>query len=142
VRSIVSHVLTAGRERVGMFATPDSFGFTGRFHLVCPSTGRNLTGIGSEAADWEAAGMPLPAWDHVSVSLAGRSTCPSWPEMEWVRGLFWGEEETVFQFHPPTSAKVNFHPGCLHLWKPVGVEIPLPPSICVGPEAGAPAGVA
>lgn len=33
----------------------------------------------------------------------------------------------------PGPQHVNYHAHCLHLWRQVGVEIPLPPSITVGP---------
>ena len=78
-------------------------------------------------------------WNHVSVSVTNRrglrlERCPTWDQMSVVKGLFWDPEETVVQFHPPQSEHVNFHRHCLHLWKPVGVDIPLPPSIFVGPK--------
>lgn len=69
-------------------------------------------------------------WEHVSVSTELR--CPTWPEMSWVKDLFWDEEETVIQFHPPKSRFVNYHEFCLHLWRPTGIELPLPPTIAVG----------
>lgn len=69
-------------------------------------------------------------WEHVSVSLPNR--CPTWIEMAFVKSLFWDDEDCVVQFHPPRSEYVNQHPHCLHLWRPVGQSIPLPPSILVG----------
>jgi hypothetical protein len=69
-------------------------------------------------------------WEHVSVSC--RNRCPNWTEMSYVKDLFWDEEETVIQLHPPRSQWINNHPYVLHLWKPIGLEIPLPPSIAVG----------
>jgi hypothetical protein len=69
-------------------------------------------------------------WEHVSVSL--RNRCPNWEEMCHIKDLFWDDEETVVQFHPPKSEYVNEHPNCLHLWKPVGKIIETPPSILVG----------
>jgi hypothetical protein len=69
-------------------------------------------------------------WDHVSVSLPNR--CPNWDEMCLVKSLFWGEGETVFQFHPRKDEYVNNHEYCLHMWKPTEREIELPPSILVG----------
>jgi hypothetical protein len=69
-------------------------------------------------------------WEHVSVSLPNR--CPNWPEMCFVKELFWDDEETVMQLHPPKSEWVNNHSFCLHLWRPRGHEIPRPPSITVG----------
>lgn len=68
-------------------------------------------------------------WEHVSVSRQSR--CPTWPEMCKIKDLFWGEEETVIQYHPPKSEYVNIHPYCLHLWKPPFV-VARPPSILVG----------
>ena len=64
-------------------------------------------------------------WEHVSVSLSNR--CPNWVEMCFVKDLFWDAEETVMQLHPPRSRWVNNHPNCLHMWRPKGQEIPLPP---------------
>lgn len=71
-------------------------------------------------------------WEHVSVSIRGR--LPTWEEMCHVKRLFWGDEETVIEFHPPRSEYVNFHRGVLHLWRPIGVALPRPPSILVGPR--------
>lgn len=80
----------------------------------------------------DGTGMPEvePRWEHVSVSLPNR--CPTWSEMCFVKSLFWDDEDTVMELHPPRSTWVNNHEFCLHLWRPVGVEIPLPPSIFVG----------
>lgn len=71
-------------------------------------------------------------WEHVSVSLENRA--PSWAEMCWVKDLFWSPDECVIQYHPPEADYVNHHPYCLHLWKPIGVELPRPPTDFVGPK--------
>jgi hypothetical protein len=55
-------------------------------------------------------------WDHVSVSLANR--CPTWEEMDFIKRLFWEDEEVVMQLHVHSKEKVNLHPNCLHLWRP------------------------
>lgn len=70
-------------------------------------------------------------WEHVSVSLERR--VPLWEEMCFVKRAFWGPEDAVMQIHPAESRYVNCHPFCLHLWRPVGAEIPLPPAWMVGP---------
>jgi len=70
-------------------------------------------------------GEEIWQWEHVSVSA--RHRCPTLEEMCKVKDLFWGEEETVVQFHPAKSKYVNHHPHCLHLWKQVGLEMNLPP---------------
>ena len=74
------------------------------------------------------------AWDHVSVSLATR--CPTWDEMAHVKGIFFLDDETVFQFHPRSDQYVNHHPNCLHLWRPQAAEILLPPAWMIGPRRG------
>lgn len=69
-------------------------------------------------------------WEHVSVSRNDR--CPTWDEMCHIKALFWDEDDCVIQYHPPRSEYVNNHPNCLHMWRPIGVSLPLPPSIMVG----------
>jgi hypothetical protein len=76
-------------------------------------------------------------WDHVSVTLLSRARktigrCPTWEEMCWVKDIFFAPEEAVMQLHPPKSDYVNNHNFCLHLWRPHGQEIPLPPKNMVG----------
>lgn len=68
-------------------------------------------------------------WDHVSISRVDR--CPSWPEMEQVKRLFFRDDETAMQLHLPPSAHISVHPYCLHLWRPWATAIPLPPRIFV-----------
>jgi len=70
-------------------------------------------------------------WEHVSVSLQGR--CPTWAEMAYVKELFWSDDELALQFHPPKALHINFHPHCLHLWRPLRQTIELPPAILIGP---------
>ena len=69
-------------------------------------------------------------WEHVSVSLPYR--CPTWGEMCVIKNYFFNEDETVVQYHPAKKDYVNQHPYCLHLWRPVGQNIPKPPAILVG----------
>jgi hypothetical protein len=69
-------------------------------------------------------------WEHVSVSIKTR--CPNWEEMNFIKDLFWHENEAVMQLHPPKSEYVNMHKFCLHMWRPLKAIIPLPPSILVG----------
>ena len=65
-------------------------------------------------------------WDHVSVSLATRM--PTWDEMEFVKRLFFKEDEIVLQIHPPVGKYINRMPYCLHLWRNQREAFQLPPS--------------
>ncbi len=69
-------------------------------------------------------------WEHVSVSLSHRT--PNWREMCFIKALFWDGEDVVIQYHPKKSESVNRYENCLHLWRPVGQEIPTPPKELVG----------
>ena len=74
-------------------------------------------------------------WEHVSVSIAAvkpsEKIIPTWRMMAHVKDLFWDPEDVVIQIHPARSSYVNMHPGTLHLWRPLDVEIPLPPMLAV-----------
>jgi len=70
-------------------------------------------------------------WDHVSVSVNQSDRCPTWPQMSFIKELFFGRHEVAMQLHP-VDEYINNHPGCLHLWRPLDVDIPLPPSVLVG----------
>jgi len=76
-----------------------------------------------------SAGM---GWDHVSCSFASRT--PTWDEMDEARCLFFSDDETVVQIHPPRAKHINHMTHCLHLWRPHEGEIPLPPSITIAPQ--------
>jgi len=76
-----------------------------------------------------SSGDPQVPWEHVSVSRQDRA--PTWAEMDRVKRLFWDDSETVMQLHVPRNSHVNLHPHCLHLWRPIDTEIPLPPIIAV-----------
>ena len=68
---------------------------------------------------------PQDGWEHVSVST--RRRVPNWEEMCFVKNAFWLPNECVMQLHPPEADYVNIHPNCLHLWRPLNTEIPMPP---------------
>ena len=96
----------------------------GAFHIPGPNN-RTLRVIASSGL----IDPDIPC-DLVSVSTTGR--CPNWPEMCFIKDLFFDEEETVMQLHPPRSQWINNHEYCLHLWRPLDGSIPLPPAIAVG----------
>jgi hypothetical protein len=109
------------RLRSGAMASDDSYGNNGIFHIPRPDhVGKYFMVIASDGEGWE----------HVSVSLPSRT--PTWDEMCYIKQIFWGDDECVVQYHPPKTEYVNNHETCLHLWKQVGQEFNLPPSILVG----------
>lgn len=73
-------------------------------------------------------------WEHVSVTVhnRGKIVMPTWEQMCKIKDMFWGEDDTVVQYHPAKKDYVNRHPKCLHLWKPVGKEFLKPPKEFVG----------
>lgn len=64
-------------------------------------------------------------WEHVSVD--GGKCTPTWKEMCFIKSLFFDENDCVIQYHPPKSKYVNALSTCLHLWRPIWAEIPMPP---------------
>lgn len=122
--------LHASRVRYGFYGSDDSAGFNGMFEFSLPGEARKIRCIASDCSE-----MPdgTPRWQHVSVSFGpGSKHCPSWELMCRIKDLFWEPEEAVMQLHPPRSRWVNNHPGCLHLWRPLDAQIPLPPGFFVG----------
>jgi hypothetical protein len=116
------------------FGSRAACGANGAFRFPSVVSGRELWCIASDGAQWKAAGLTGPPWEHVSVHVFnGRRTyTPTWIEMCQVKDLFWDAEDLVIQFHPRASEYVNNHPNVLHLWRPIGVEIPTPPPATVG----------
>lgn len=128
MRKTLDPRLDAVRIHKGQYGSDPQDGANGAFILRGPN-GQPLRILASDGVDPVAQG-----WEHVSVSVASMNRCPNWPEMCFVKDLFWGEEETVIQFHPPRSEYVNHHPTTLHLWRNRTDAIATPPSILVGPK--------
>jgi hypothetical protein len=131
------HVPEHYRIRTGPLASTRAQGNNGAFMVPSRSVvGRVLWIIASDGSECP----DITPWEHVSVhsqygrpGRPGKLTTPNWPEMCQVKDLFWDPEDVVMQLHPAQSEYVNHHPWTLHLWRPVGQTIPLPPSILVGP---------
>jgi hypothetical protein len=123
--------LSKCRVREGLDArwiSADSDGMNGVF-LIPFDNGKGLFRLLCIASDGGG-------WEHVSVTdqstKRSRLVCPTWEMMCRIKRAFWDDEETVIEYHVPMSAWIDEHPGCLHLWKPIGYEIPRPPSLFVG----------
>jgi len=106
--------------------TSPSDGFNGMFKFMY--AGRYIRCVASDGGGWQ----------HVSVSIEHETKTPNWSTMCHVKDLFWEEEQTVVQFHPPRSQYVNHHKGCLHLWRYTGggpYQQPEPHWMMVGPKS-------
>ena len=110
------------RIKDGPLKSNASFGNNGAFVIKSSSPMGEVT-LNVIASD-------VFGWEHVSVSLPNR--CPTWEEMDFIKGIFWDSEDAVMQLHVPRKDWINCHNFCLHLWKPLTEKIPLPPSIMVG----------
>ncbi len=108
------------RVKTGRLGTDESHGNNGVFRVPTRPGQPPMTVIASDGLEWE----------HVSVSRPDR--IPTWDEMCRVKAMFWSDDDCVMQLHPPKSDWVNNHSRCLHLWRPVGLAIPRPPSLMVG----------
>lgn len=102
------------------FPSTVAHGNNGAFSIPSPSATEPLFVICSDGMGWE----------HVSISHTKR--CPTWDEMDYIKRLFWDDEETVIQIHAPRSRWVNNDPYCLHLWRSTTEEIALPDTMLVG----------
>lgn len=71
-------------------------------------------------------------WEHASISPMKRSIIPSWEDMCFLKELIWNDDEAVVQIHPPKSEYINNVSNCLHLWRCIDKEMPMPPSEFVG----------
>ncbi len=98
------------RIKDGTMGSDESYGNNGAFMIMSAKTKRILNIIASDGEGWE----------HVSVSLNNRN--PNWDEMNFVKNMFWCEDDLVVQFHPPKSVYINTHPFCLHLWRKAGTN--------------------
>lgn len=104
-------------------ASDESYGNNGGFKIPLAVT----------TAAWVIA-SDGNGWEHVSAHVVenGIPKTPTWGQMSKIKALFWDEEDTVIQYHPPKSEYVNNHQHVLHLWRPAGIEIPMPDPEMVG----------
>jgi hypothetical protein len=118
----------------GPLASDRGYGCNGAFIFNSVVPNRRMMVIASDGEQWGASGLVGIPWEHVSVHCYSgkRQFTPTWIEMCAVKDMFWDEEDVVIQFHPRKSDYVNNHANTLHLWRPVGIELPLPPTITVG----------
>ena len=113
------HVPNKFRIREGRYGSDESYGNNGAFDVRLKHN-QMVQVIAGDGLGWE----------HVSVSRKDRP--PLWEEMCQIKDMFWDRDDCVLQYHPPEADYVNNHPNCLHLWRPIGVEVPRPDSLLVG----------
>lgn len=117
MRKKYDEIVEAGRIVEGSYFTSRGSA-SGAFYLQTNDS-RQLLVIASDGPDWE----------HVSAS--NPAFTPSWEDMCWLKSLFFEPHEWVVQYHPSENSHINLHPHCLHLWRPLGCVLPVPPMECV-----------
>jgi len=128
VRAQLSDYLEASRLRDRRLDSRPGDTF-GAFRVSMPGSQAVMLVIIGDGKEWERTGFALPAWEHVSVSLKNRT--PTWEEMEWVREQVFDDSELVLWLSVPRADHINIHDNVLHMWRPIGVELPVPPKGCV-----------
>jgi len=108
------------RVRTGYLGSYDNEGSNGLFLFKQNNNRPDLMVIASDQMGWE----------HVSVSTQIRT--PTWEEMCMIKDTFWSKDTCTIQYHPPESEYVNNHPYCLHIWNPIGINFPKPPTFMIG----------
>lgn len=121
-RTLPSEV-EAMRIKPGPYASDYTYGANGAFSIRNPLAQDNKSKIIFVIVSNQAG------WDHLSASLTHR--CPRWEEMEYLKRLFFEPDEIAYELHVAESKHINRHPYCLHIWRPQGIKIPLPPEIFV-----------
>jgi hypothetical protein len=117
------HVPEEYRIKEGMMQTNIADGNNGYF--IIPHGSFYFQCIASDGEGWE----------HVSVTMRFKKNVyhtPEWSHMCYIKDIFWDREDTIIQYHPAESQYINNHPYVLHLWKPIGIELPIPNSILGG----------
>ena len=98
------------RVKTGKMRTTAADGNNGAFQLTSAKLSHRFDVIATDVGGWE----------HVSVSTP--HVTPTWDEMNYIKGLFWDDEDLVVQIHPPKSEYVTLHQHCLHLWRKAGTN--------------------
>lgn len=118
------HVPEKNRVTVGPYGSDERYGNNGQFYIPLVDSGMIALCLASDGMGWE----------HVSVCVYedNEPVVPTWEEMCHIKDIFWDEDDCVLQYHPPKSDYINNHECVLHLWRPIGQEVPRPPKILVG----------
>ena len=123
------HVPEQFRFTKGPMGSTSEYGNNGLFMIPVRSGALAISGPEKFIVRLAVIASDGEGWEHCSVSLSKR--IPKWEEMCLVKSLFWDDEDCVVQYHPPKSSYVNFHANVLHLWRPIGIEMPRPPIMLV-----------
>ena len=130
MRSPLSRTVEASRITKGVMASEPGSGPEGAFAIRVRS-GEVMKVIAGDGRDWAELNLPKPVWEHVSVSTFDGKRLPTWEEMDEIRHCFWLPDEVPIQLHVGGARRVNTNPHVLHMWRPIGVDLPMPPKECV-----------
>jgi hypothetical protein len=120
-----------------MFHVPEKFRITSNINPLASDSSFGNNGafaIGLKDCRALCIASDGMGWKHVSAHIfeKGIEKIPTWEQMCILKDLFWDEDDCVMQLHPPKKDYINNHKNCLHLWRPIGKEIPTPDPIMVG----------
>lgn len=108
-------------------ATRPNSGEDGMFIFDGPC-GAELVCLAASGKNWEANGLPGAAWEHVSVVCRRANRPANQLEVQAVIDRFWTPEDMVMQFHWPLAEGQHLDPLVVHLWAPIGFDVPCPPA--------------
>lgn len=126
MKSSFAH-LEKGRIKQGEFKSKEGDHF-GAFYFILS----DQTNVHVIVDDGEQTG-----WEHVSATMwknrkgKSRPIIPTYDQMQFIKQIFWEDDEAVIQIHPPKDQYVNNHQTCYHLWRNKNQKLELPPKILV-----------
>ena len=125
---------TTGRSRQPFFPRPRAQNIMARIALILPRLSR-YGGVEQFAFRLAEALAETRNSEHEVEFICARSEClppvgvrthivgrPG--GLKFIKMLFWDQEDEVLQFFPPQSEYINVHKNCLHLWRPINVDLP------------------
>ena len=71
-------------------------------------------------------------WEHFSINPIKNDKTPSWDFMCKMKEMFFKDDEACVEYHPAKKDYISQLDHCLHIWRPLEKELPVPPAIYVG----------
>lgn len=84
-----------------------------------------------ENGTFEVTASNYMGWDHISIVVItknGMARIAASEEIERLKKMFFGDEVTI-EVHPKKKDYINIDEVMLHVWRPLGKDLPLPPAV-------------